>query len=153
MTEFTSTVESEIHQKLASELFNFTWDLIEQAERTEIEDETMIHAAHASRFHWGIAGIPLNYARGEWQISRVYSLVGRHEPALYHAQKCLVLCSDNDIGGLDLGFAYEAVARAYAVQGDIRQRDAHIASAMQCAQRVIEGSDRQWLLENISSVE
>lgn len=153
MTEFASSVGNEVHQKLAAELFNFTWDLIEKAERTEIEDETMIHAAHASRFHWGVVGAPSNHATGEWQISRVYSLVGRHEPALYHARKSLSLCLDHDIGDFDLGFAYEAVARAYAVHGDITQRDANIASAMQCAQRVVKESDRQWLLENIRSVE
>jgi hypothetical protein len=28
-------------------------------------------------------------ARGEWQISRVYTVVGLAEPALRHAQRCL----------------------------------------------------------------
>ena len=42
----------------------------------------MLHAAHASRFHWGEVGEPVNFARGEWQISRVYAVLGRPEPAI-----------------------------------------------------------------------
>jgi len=41
----------------------------------------MIHAAHASRFHWGEIGKPINLGRGEWQISRVYSVLNRPESA------------------------------------------------------------------------
>ena len=41
---------------------------------TREDDDRMLHAAHASRFHWGEAPEcrPENLARGEWQISRVY---------------------------------------------------------------------------------
>jgi len=72
----------------------------------------MIHAAHASRYHWGKIGAPVNFARGEWQISRVYSILKRFEAALYHAQRCLEICKGNKIGDFDLAYAYEALARA-----------------------------------------
>ena len=38
----------------------------------------MIHAAHASRFHWSRAegAESVNLARGEWQCSRVYAVAG-----------------------------------------------------------------------------
>lgn len=153
MTELKTTVENEVHKKLAVDLFNLTWDMIEQPERSEIEDETMVNAAHASRFHWGMVGTTLNFARGEWQISRVYSLVARPEPALYHAEKSLKLCLDSHLGDFDLGFAYEAVARAYAVKGDITKCDENIALAIQSAERVEKESDRKWLLKNVNTVE
>ena len=37
----------------------------------------MIHAAHASRYHWSQVGTKANLARGEWQVSRVYTVLGR----------------------------------------------------------------------------
>ena len=42
--------------------------------RSREDDDRMIHAAHASRFHWGEAPEckPENLARGDWQVSRVY---------------------------------------------------------------------------------
>ncbi|MBA3365103.1 MAG: hypothetical protein H0U03_04865, partial [Actinobacteria bacterium] len=60
-------------RQLAVDLFNFVWTLLEKADRTGEEDDTMLHAAHASRFHWGEVGAPVNLARGEWQVSRVYA--------------------------------------------------------------------------------
>lgn len=152
MTELKTSVDKEVHKKLAIDLFNYTWDLIEKINRSEADEDEMINAAHASRFHWGIAGTPLNFARGEWQISRVYSLVGRTEPALYHAKKSLDLCLSNDFGAFDLGFAYEALARGYAVEGDVQQRDENISLARQAAENVEKDGDKAWLLKNVDTV-
>ncbi len=41
---------------------------------------------HTGRYHWRRAGEPVPYARGEWQCSRVYAVLGRSEPALHHAR-------------------------------------------------------------------
>jgi hypothetical protein len=152
MTTLKSSVSDEIHKQLAIELFNFTWDLIEKPDRNETEDETMVNAAHASRFHWDMVGTAQHFATGEWQISRVYSLVGRPEPALFHAQKSLALCQNNQLGDFNTGFAYEALARAYATQGDTKQRDENIALANRSAEKVDKESDRVWLLKNVNTI-
>src|SRR5690606_16440823 len=107
--------EARVHRRLAAELFNRVWSLLEQPDRDQAADDTMLHAAHASRFHWGEVGTPVNLARGEWQISRVYAVLGRAEPALHHARRCLEICEAHGIGDFDLAFAYEALARASAV--------------------------------------
>lgn len=146
-------IDVQLHRTLAAELFNLTWDLIEKTDRTAIDDDQMVNAAHASRWHWGMVGTPLNLARGEWQISRVYSLIGRAEPALFHAKKSLALCLDHQLGDFDLGFAYEALARAHAVQGDLRERDDNIARAKKCAERIGKDSDRSWLLKNVDTIQ
>jgi len=62
-------------------LFNLVWSLLDKKDRTKEEDDKMIHAAHASRFHWGEIGKPINLGRGEWQISRVYSVLNMPESA------------------------------------------------------------------------
>jgi hypothetical protein len=97
-------------------LFNGTWELIESRE----DDDRMLHMAHASRYHWGQAPEcgPENIARGEWLASRVYCLLGRGEPALFHAGRCLAACESAGIADWDLAYAYEALARASAVAGD-----------------------------------
>ncbi|CEG28793.1 hypothetical protein [Bacillus sp. B-jedd] len=152
MAELKTFEDEGINRKLAIDLFNYAWDLIEKADRSEAEDDAMVNAAHASRFHWGRVGTPLHFARGEWQISRVYSLLGRSEPALYHAKKSLGLCLTNDLGQFDLGFAYEALARGYAVEGDELHRDENLALARQAAEKVEKKTDREWLLKNIDTV-
>lgn len=54
------------HGALGVALFNHVWTLLEKAERSPTETDEMIHAAHASRFHWSRAdgSEPVNLARG-----------------------------------------------------------------------------------------
>ena len=66
----------EVHKKFAVDCFNGTWDLLDNKDRSREEDFNMIHMAHASRYHWGEIGTPLEFARGDWQISRVYAVLG-----------------------------------------------------------------------------
>jgi hypothetical protein len=89
--------EQKYHRKFAVDLFNYVWTLLEKPDRTRAEDDTMLNAAHASRLHWEMVGKPVNLARGDWQISHVYCVLGRIEPALYHARRCLEICKGDRI--------------------------------------------------------
>jgi DNA-binding transcriptional MerR regulator len=106
------------HRRLGKDLFNHAWTLLETADRTPEQTDEMIHAAHASRWHWTVGGEPAHRARGEWQCSRVYAVLGRGEPALWHARRCLELCEEFELGDWDLAAAFEAMSRACLVAGD-----------------------------------
>ena len=54
------------------------------------DDARMVDAAHASQYHWREAGDQPE-TRGEWLVSHVYAVLGRPEPALHHARRCLEL--------------------------------------------------------------
>ena len=74
----------------------------------------MIGAAHASRYHWSKAASGVNRARGDWQCSRVYAILGRGEPALWHARRCLELVeAAPDAEDWDLPFADYLLAYRY----------------------------------------
>ncbi len=107
-------VNAATHRRLAVELFNHTWDLMEKKDRMKEEDERMVHAAHSSRFHWGEVGEPLNLAVGEWQIARVYSTLKRPSSALRHARRCLEIIEETGITGFYCASAYEGLAKATA---------------------------------------
>ena len=112
--------EAELHRRLAVELFNRTWDLLE-APRTRADDAGMVHAAHASRHHWAEAGgTPAHLARGEWLIARVYAAIGRPEPAMWHARLALEAAERGGEGfeDWDLAAAMQAMAGAHLVAGD-----------------------------------
>lgn len=115
--------QKKIHHQFAVDCFNATWGLLDNKDRTEEDNFRMIHTAHASRFHWGEIGTPLEFQRGEWQISRVYSVLGLGEPALHHAQHCHDICTEKKIGDFDMAFACEALARAHHVLGNSGKRD------------------------------
>ncbi|GHU76312.1 hypothetical protein AGMMS49992_21760 [Clostridia bacterium] len=137
----------------AIRLFNETWDLIDKTDRTPQDDAQMLHKSHTSAFMWQQAMNPANNARGEWQVSHCYALLKMGAPALLHGQLSLNLCLDNDIGGLDLAFGYEAVARAYAVLGDAANAREHIRSASEAAQNVADPGDRKYVLGEIANIE
>jgi hypothetical protein len=112
-------LDAATRRALAAGLFNQTWRLLELPSRGAAQDDEMIHTAHASRYHWGEVGLAVNLGRGEWLCSRVYAVLGRVEPALYHARRCVELTESNpERDDWDLAAAYEAMARAELVAGD-----------------------------------
>ena len=58
----TSKADFEWNRKMAAHLFNSTWVLLEKKARSKEESDTMIHMAHASRYHWGVVGGPKELA-------------------------------------------------------------------------------------------
>jgi ribosomal protein S18 acetylase RimI-like enzyme len=141
-----------LHRKLAAELFNGTWTLLEQQDRTPDDDAAMIHMAHASAYHWLQAGTPLNVARSHWLCSRVYSVLGRPEPALYHAQLAHDICAGNAIGDFDLAYAFEALARAHAVAGNRSESDDWRDRARAATAGVADAENRELLLGDLATI-
>jgi hypothetical protein len=152
MTVFSQMPDPEAERRLAADLFNGVWQMLDKPDRTAEEDDRMLHMAHASRYHWGQVGTAENRSRGEWQCSRVYTVLGRPEPALYHANRNLEICRTHGIGDFDLAFAYEALARAYALAGDGEQARAWIEQSRAAAADIAEDEDRELLLSDLATI-
>jgi DNA-binding transcriptional MerR regulator len=152
----TTTVPTEIdpatRRKLAADLFNHTWTLLEKPDRTVAEDDEMIHSAHASRFHWGEVGADVNLARGEWQCSRVYAVLGRAEPALWHARRCLAINETSGVGDWDIASAYEAMARAHLAAGDLGEVARWKAKAVTALDGIADKDEREIIEGDIATL-
>ena len=146
------SIDRGTRRQLAVDLFNHVWTLLETPDRTPMQDDEMLHAAHASRHHWAEVGEPVNLVRGEWQCSRVYATLGRSEPAMWHARRCLALCEEHGIGGFDFAFAWEAIARAAFVAGDRVAADDAIGRARHPAEAIVDDEDRQLLATDLASL-
>ncbi len=127
---------------------------MEKKSRTSDEDAEMIRDAHASRFHWREVGTPKNFAVGEWQTARVYSLLGMPESAVYHAKRSLALVKAGGEGFEDfhLPSSYEGLARAYATAGNARMARKYLGIAERLAKRIKNPEDRKTILEQIASI-
>jgi tetratricopeptide (TPR) repeat protein len=139
---------------LAARLFDEARRLMEQENRTREDNDRMTHAAHASRYHWGQVpdATQAHLARGEWQISRVYAVLGRSEPALHHARRMLEICRHHGIGDRDLAFAYEALARAHAVAGEAGKARYYTDEALAAAKDIAADDDRARVLAELGTV-
>jgi DNA-binding transcriptional MerR regulator len=139
-------------RKLAADLFNGVWALMETEDRTQAQDDRMLHMAHASRHHWEQVGTPANLARGEWLCSRVYAVLGRGEPSLHHARRVLELCEEHGIGDWDLAFAHEALARAHAVAGERAASEEALGRARAAAVDITDPEDRELLDADLRTI-
>lgn len=124
------------------------------AERTPEQDDELLHTAYASRHHWSQVGTVAHAARGESQLSRVYAVLGRGEPAVYHAERCLAYCeSDPDaLEDWDLPYAYEARARANLVAGNEEEAKRFAARARELGERVADAEDREHLESDLATL-
>ena len=145
------TIE-ESNRAFAIDLFNLTWDLLGKGDRTAEEDEKMVHAAHASRFHWAEIGESRNLAVGEWQIGRVYATLNEPQSALRHAMRSLGIIEENEISGFYRGSAYEGVARAYSVADDPSEARRYIQLARQEAEMITDPEEKEVLLEQLREI-
>lgn len=145
-------LDPQTHREIGVALFNRTWSLLELEGRTAEQDVEMVHTAHASAYHWMQVGTPVNRSRSEWQCSRVYAATGRSEPAIWHARLCLEICEREGIRDFDLGFAYEALARAYAVAGDRDESARWLEQARSAAADVAESDDRELLRSDLATI-
>ena len=118
--------ERDVHKKFAVDCFNLVWSLK--------------------------IGTPVELERGEWQISRVYSVLKRSEPALYHAERCLQICIEKGIGDWDIAFAHEAMARAYAAAGQKEQCRKYIELAQKAGEQIKQKEDREYLLAELRTI-
>ena len=145
-------ITKEMHKKLAMDSFNKTWDLLDKTNRSEAEKVEMIHTAHASRYHWGQVGTPLEFQRGEWQISRVYAVLEMGESALFHGKIALKTCQKEGIADFDLAFAYEAIARAFSILDEKTEKEKYIALAKEAGEKIADEGNRQYFLGELDSI-
>ena len=142
----------DLHRKFAVDCFNGAWDLLEKTNRTLQDNIRMIHMDHASRYHWGEIGTPLNFARGDWQISRVYAVLDQGENALVYAKSCLHLCIEHGFGDFDLAFAYESAARAFAILGDEEMTHEHLTLAREAGKSIAKEDDKKYFFSELDTI-
>ncbi|MEK9663789.1 MAG: VOC family protein [Candidatus Nanopelagicales bacterium] len=106
-------------RQVAMDLFHATWRLLDLTERDTDQAAAMVQCALASLWHWRRVGAPTQWAIGEWQCSRVYAVLGDGAAALAHAQRALAICEAGRVDEFVPASAHEALARAYAVLGDM----------------------------------
>jgi hypothetical protein len=143
----------EAHLSFAKSLNGEAWSLLEKNGRSKEENETMIHAAHASAYHWLKAGTGVHHQRSEWLISHVYAVLGMAEPAQWHAERCTELTKQfsNELKDFDLAYGYEALARAHAAAGNREQTLQFIGLAKQYGEAIQNEEDRRIFLGDLEA--
>jgi hypothetical protein len=122
------------------------WGYLANEKRTAEDDQAMVNAAYASLYHWSKVGTEVNRQRGEWMLSRVYTVLGRAEPAMHHARRCLDLTEAHmdEMAVFDKGYAFEAMARSLALAGETGEAEEFLGKAKAIAETIDDEEDRRW---------
>ena len=94
----------------------------------------------------------MNFARGEWQISRVYSVLGRPEPAIFHAERCLDHSLAAGLSAFDVAFAHEALSHARSIAGQVEAALRHRRMAEEAGARIGDAEDRELLFADLATI-
>jgi hypothetical protein len=148
---YAGTAMAVHHRAFARSLNNLVWRLLAASGRTADDDARMVDAAHASQYHWREAGGP-PATRGEWLVSHVYTVLGRAEPALHHARRCLELAgTEPGVADFDHAYAAEAMARALACAGDPSQAAGWHSRATAAGATIADDEDRKIFTEDLAT--
>ena len=140
------------HRRLGIELYNRTWQLLEAG----ADPDEIVDTAHASAHHWshGAGATSANRARGHWLCSHAYAELGRAEPALHHAERCLALVegAPGEMDDFDLPSAFEALARAHAVAGAAAEARRFVELGRAAAGAISDAEDREHLESQLAGI-
>jgi len=144
----------EVHRALGAGLFNRCWELLAIEDRSADQDDELIAAAHASAWHWLQVGNAANRSRSHWMCSRVYAVLGRAEPATFHARRCieLVEAGGEGIEDWDLASGYEAMARAVATGADAAGAAEWKARSIAALESVTDAEDRALIEDDLATI-
>jgi len=146
------------HKKQSVDLFNETWKYLDKKDRTPQEEDLMVNLSHASRYHWGVRvengwdATPINLGRGDWQLSRVYAVLGDGKRAVHYGKNYLDICEKEGIKDWDLAYAYEALARGYAVTGDAKNKDKYLELAKKALGGVKDKQTQDMILGDLKTI-
>lgn len=146
--------ETEVHKYYSVECFNGAWGLIDKADRSASENEKMLLLSMASVWHWMKREDcrPSNLAVGYWQISRIHAILGRAGEARRYGQLALDACNDQEVDAFTRGYAYEALARAESIAGNLEETNKALAEAKRAAEAVTDEESKKWLLDDLETI-
>lgn len=130
------------HRAFAVAANNAAFELLGADQLSDDEGEDLLRRVYAAAYHWARAEgrAPVNEVRAEYMIAKAHWKLGQVEPALHHAERCLRLTTDAELGDFDLAYAHEVNARALALAG--REDEAAAAWSSAKAVPIADDEDR-----------
>jgi hypothetical protein len=140
------------HRWHAIECNNLAWNLSAQPERTPLDDEEMLNAAHASAYHWAKVGNQLHRARAKMLLGRVHAAIGYGQTALAYAQQSYDYLTAHDSPDWEIAFAHAILAHAALAVGDLDLHRQHYATALERGQVIADPEDKVIFFETFHRI-
>src|SRR6266498_4431631 len=151
MEEVKSYTIDDAHKHFAQSINGRVWELLQKPHRSQADDDEMLYAAHACTYHWKFVGTTVHQQRGEWLIGHIHIVLGHSQEALRHAERCFELTEANRdlMQDFDIAYAYEGLARAYALSGNQKKAREFFDLAQQAADKIKDDEDKSIFMGDI----
>jgi hypothetical protein len=145
---------STAHEYYSAECFNRAWDYIDKPVRTSNEDDKMLSLSLASLWHWSQREdcSATNLSVGYWQVSRVFALLRQADNARHYGRLCLEASQGEGVLPFYQGYAYEALARAECVAGNLDEMERYLVQAHQIAAVLTEPDEKKQMLHDLATI-
>ncbi len=150
----TYTLE-EAHKHFAKSINGRVWELLEKPDRSQADNDEMLHAAHACTYHWKWIGTAVHQQRGEWLISHIHAVLGHANEALRYAERCFELTQMHKevMKDFDIAYAFEGLARAHAMLGDQKMAEEFLYLAEQAGNGIANEEDKSIFMSDFDGGE
>lgn len=142
----TLTID-QAHRYFGVQYNNLIWKVLEKKEWTAADKAQAIQYGQASLLHWESysACTNANRQRGNYMVARVYVFAHDALNALYYAQQCLHFTTTypSEMQDFDVAYAYEIMARAYALNKNVEQGKTYYEKAITAANAIKNPKDRK----------
>ncbi|MGC4084944.1 MAG: hypothetical protein QM736_23215 [Vicinamibacterales bacterium] len=143
---------SQWHKRFAVACNNRAWELVERADRTPSEVHEMLHAAHASAWHWARVGTALNEARAHMLLGMAHALAGDGSLALRYAMLAFNYFNEHDAPDWEQAFAHATLAAAARSAGNAALHAEHYAEAERLGAAIADVDDRNVFLRSFVQI-
>ena len=147
------TVEmTESHRLHAMECNNLAWALSESTHRTPLQNDEMLHAAHASAYHWARIGTDLNRARARMLLGHVHAALGMGATALAYASESFEYLAAHNPPDWEMALAHAILAHAAFAAGEVDLHRRHFARANELGRAIADPEDREIFLKTFNVI-
>lgn len=136
--------------QMAKDTFNETWGYLDKDSRTPEDDHAMLGSTLTSWYLWRQVGDAKNHCISDWQVARVFAVLGEGALAKRFAQASLD--GAGDLGASYVGFAHEALARAAKVLGDSDALATHKEAAEALLDEIDDEESRELLVGDLADL-
>lgn len=142
------------HKYFSADCFNKTWDYIDKPTRKTNEEDAMLCLSLASLWHWTQREdcTNTNLSIGYWQVARVFALIRQADNARHYGELCLEVSQKEGVEPFYLGYAYEALARAEHVAGNLDKKEDLLIQAHQAASSISDAEEKKMLLKDLATL-
>ena len=145
---------SAAHKYFSADCFNKTWDYIDKPIRKTSEEDAMLRLSLASLWHWTQREdcTDTNLSVGYWQVARVFAHLRQADNARHYGELCLEVSQKEGVQPFYLGYAYEALARAEHMAGNLDKMEDFLVQAHQAATLVSDAEEKRMLQKDLATI-